>query len=268
MSNVLAPLRCVATGVLVGLIWKWDFFRFADQVYQTIPIQDAFFPVWFRNALVLRWAYLATVASILVVLVVRGSQTGSATYWIRLVASMGSCLGSTILICHQGSYNDVTFMTAWWGAVLLVWYSWRIGIDEPAVLISKANTLCQAVISLIFLGGAVGKWTQEYWSGQVLYEIYFQERDFWFFRSLRNHLQADELRTFATYYSRLVVTVESLGALIWTLGYFFSSRTITVLVIVTVSSIGLLSNFALFSVLAPMIGLAMTGWFDHSRKHG
>lgn len=252
--------------MLVGLIWKWPFFRFADEVYRTIPIRDAFFPALLQDAGTLRWAYLATLASLILAIAMPFSQSSSPSYWLRLIASTACWLSSTILICHQGSYNDVTFVTAWWGSVFLIWYSSRIGIDNPATLIPKAALLSRIIVSLVFLGGAVGKWSDEYWSGQVLYEIYFTERDFWFFTWLRDHFEDDGLRKFATSYSRLVIITESLGGFLWAFGYWMKPKTIAILATFTFIAIGVLSNFLLFSVLAPMIGLAMIGCFGPNNR--
>ena len=69
--------------------------------------------------------------------------------------------------------------------------------------------LSRIIISMILLGGAVGKWTSEYWSGEVLYQIYFAERDFWVFNLLRDNFDADTLREIATWYSRNVIIVET-----------------------------------------------------------
>lgn len=266
MNSVRVPMICVAAGMLAGLLWKWPFFQFADQTYHDILIRHDFFPARLQAAATLRWAYLATIASLLVAVAIPVSRFSSSVYWSRLVASMACWLGSTVLLVHQGSYNDMTFVTAWWCAAFLVWYSSRMGIDEPAAFISKAAILSRVMVSLVFLGGAVGKWTDEYWSGQVLYEIYFDQRDFWFFTWLRDHLDAEGLRAFATGYSRLVIVTESLGGFLWAYGYFMKSKTISILAILTFLAIGVLSNFFLFSVLAPMIGLALVGCFSRDTR--
>ena len=248
--------------MLVGLIWKWSFFQFADQVYQTIAIRDEFFPAFLQDATVLRWAYLATIASLIVAIAVPFSLNRFGPYWLRLIASASCWLGASILICHQGSYNDMTFVTVWWCAAFVLWYSSRINVEVSQELIQKAAVLSRIMVSLVFLGGAVGKWTSEYWSGQVLYEIYFVERDFWFFAWARDCFKDDALREVATYYSRLVIVVESLGGFLWTFVYFMKSWKIAAIAMIAFAMIGLLSNYLLFSVLAPMIGLAMVGCFD------
>ena len=71
------------------------------------------------------------------------------------------------------------------------------------------------IISLI-LFGAAGKWTAEYWSGEVLYDIYFVDRDFGFSITHEKYA-ADELQEIAKWYSRQVVLVETVSGILWAL---------------------------------------------------
>ena len=114
------------------------------------------------------------------------------------------------------------------------------------------------MISMILLGGAVGKWTSEYWSGEVFYDIYFVDRDFWVFNLLRDHVEPETLREIATWYSRQVVVVESVAGFgLWLL----PARWAAIAGMVVLTSIALLSNFLLFSVLSCVIALAAVGLF-------
>ena len=63
---------------------------------------------------------------------------------------------------------------------------------QQELLIRRAAFLSRLIISLILLGGAAGKWTPEYWSGEVLFDIYFVDRDFWFFNYLRDNYEPKE----------------------------------------------------------------------------
>ena len=88
-----------------------------------------------------------------------------------------------VLTIHQSAFNDVTFMCCSWAAMWCVWIATRL--NEPfSSLFPRAVFLSHLILSLIFLGGAVGKVTDGYWSGQVLYDIYFEGRDFWFLQYL------------------------------------------------------------------------------------
>ena len=71
---------------------------------------------------------------------------------------------------------------------------------------------------MILLGGAVGKWTAEYWSGEVFYDIYFRDRDFWVFNLIRENFEAETTREIATWYSRNIIVIETVAGLgLWLL---------------------------------------------------
>ncbi len=250
-AQVSVRLRVVQTGMLIGLLWKFAFFRIADQVYGSIPIHDAFFPLGLQQAATLRIAFVTAVASIAIAWLTRQRT-------IRITATAICGLASTVLLLHQGSYNDMTFTTIWWCNVWALWYVWRLELDPPDALHRKAAFLSRLMLSVVLLGGALGKWTPEYWSGEVFYEIYFRDRDFWVFNILRSWLDTESLRWMAMAYSRKVILIETVAGLgLWLLPARWAALTGAVIF----ASIALLSNFMLFSVLAPLIGLSLAGWY-------
>ena len=257
-------LTCTFIGILLGLVWKWWFFRFADTVYVQIPIEHDFFPDAMRNPFVLRAAYLTSVIGFVVSLLIVNVRP--AWHFRRTFACGVATLASVVLLVHQGSYNDVTFLMVAWCGAFATWYSSRLRWDGASDLSAKALRLSRVIISLMFLGGLIGKCTSEYWSGQVLHEIYFLDRDFWFFNWIRARYDADGLRSIATGYSRLVIVVESFGALNWLVGEFIGPRLATWSAIAILLSIGLTSNFLLFSVLTPLLGLAVIGLLPHPKS--
>lgn len=250
-------LQCSLIGILVGLIWKWSFFQFADIVYTQIPIAHDFFPEVLRDATVARYAYSICVGGFSIAIILVTTQPDR--HRVRTVACSIATLACGLLLLHQASYNDVTFLMVVWCGAIATWYSHRMSVDEPDELLRKAANLSRIVLSLMFLGGLVGKCTTEYWSGQVLYEIYFIDRDFWFFNWLRDRYQGDDLRAIATIYSRLVIVTEAIGSLAWGAGWLLSSRAVAILMMFPLIGIGVMSNYQLFSVLAPLIGMIGVG---------
>jgi hypothetical protein len=133
----------------------------------------------------------------------------------------------------------------------------RLEKDDPDVLMRKAAFLSRLIISVILLGGGVGKWTSEYWSGDVLYDIYFRDRDFWLFNLLRANFEPDTLREISKWYSRQVVVTETVaGLMLWTL----PPRWAAAVGVFLLTSIAVFSNMLLFSVLSCLIGLAAVGF--------
>lgn len=250
-GRVVAAYALVQLSLFVGLVWKWWYFELADQVYHLWPLADPFFPSWLQAADTVRWAYLgALVAIVLGVVGMLG--------WIRVIcaAIQVGCLA--FMLVHQASYNDMTFATSLWVSIWVFWFTTRMGRDEPFELMRRAAFLSRAIASMILLGGAVGKWTPEYWSGEVFYDIYFLERDYWVFNHLRDNYDAEALRTMAVWYSRKVIVIETLfGFGLWLL----PPRIAAACGVVIFFSIAFLSNFLLYSVLTCMIGLCAVGFF-------
>lgn len=249
-GRVTAAHRLVLTGLFLTLVWKWSFFVAADRVYRMLPIRDEFFPAALQSQATLRGAFILAIATILV-----SGLTGNR----RLRIGCGWTLQAavTVLCLHQGSYNDMTFATAWWTSLWSLWFVHRMEGPDPNELLRRGATLGRAILSMILLGGAVGKWTAEYWSGEVLYEIYFVERDFWIFNWLRSMFDEATLREIATWYSRKVVVVETVcGFCLWRLPPRWAAGVGAVVFV----SIAVFSNFLLFSVLSCLIGLALVGF--------
>lgn len=251
MNRVVVVHRIVQAGILLTLVWKWSYFTAAARVYANIPLEDAFFPDWLRSVWTVAIAYLVTVAAITLNLV-------TSRRLLRCVCSWLTIVGTSILCVHQASYNDMTFVTAWWTSIWALWYIHRMEDLDQASLLRRAALLSRLIISMILLGGAAGKWTAEYWSGDVLYDIYFRDRNFWLFNLLRANLEPDTLREIATWYSRQVIVVETVAGLaLWLL----PPRWAAAVGVILLTSIALFSNFLLFSVLMCLIGLAAVGFF-------
>jgi hypothetical protein len=250
-KRVEAVYLLAQLGLLAGLVWKWKYFEIADRVYRSIPLSDPFFPDWLESAAVARWAYLGALAAIALGVV-------SIHRWPRRIFAAAFLPCVLILGLHQFSYNDATFTTSLWAGLWLFWFTTRMGVDPPPRLLRRAAFLGRAIGSLILLGGAVGKWTPEYWSGEVLYDIYFVERDFWTFNYLRDRYDAETLRTIATWHSRGVIVIETVcGFGMWLL----PPRWAATLGVLLFAAIAVFSNWLLFSVLWCLIALSAVGFF-------
>lgn len=241
----LPALRIVAIAILVSLLWKIRAFLFAFGVYRSFPLQHAFFPELFRSTGTVLAAYVVSILSVLYLTV--GSQPS------RLTGAAISALGSLGILCvHQCSYHDVTFITCGWTVAWCFWLIRRLG--EPAgLLMIRAAFLAHGILSMIFLGGTVGKLTPGYWSGEVFFGIYFESRDYWLFNLLRGSWTTEQLMVISSWYSRFVIMVEGIGACLW----LMPTRLASFLAIAILCNIALLSNTQLFSVVTCLIGLAL-----------
>ena len=240
-------LKVVFAAILISLLWKLPYYIVLDHFNRTMPLQDPFFPAFFRNQTVARMAYLIAAAAATMLLLSKS----------RSILTFGSLVLTVTLFTlniHQSGFNDVTFLCSGWSALWCLWFSTQIGEPNESLL-PRATWLSHAILSLILIGGSIGKMTPEYWSGQVLYEIYFVDRDFWFYNIIRNNCTADGLRDAATWHSRLVIVTEFACGFLWLLPMRIASW-VALFVLV---GIALTNNLLLFSVVTSLIGLAIIG---------
>lgn len=241
--------RMVQLGTLFALLWKLPFFIGAARAYIELPIHQDFFNPLLSSATVVIGTYLVVCCTIAFNWLCKHDRVRAKTAWLPVI-------GLSVLCIHQGSYNDMTFTTAWWAMLWSAWFAGRI-CKEDSGLLDQGARLSRTILSVILLGGAVGKWTAEYWSGQVLYEIYFIDRDFWLYNLLRENFAAETVREIATWYSRHVIIVETVvGLTLWAL----PSRMAAAVAMTVYASIAIFSNYYLFSVLLSLIALAAVGF--------
>ncbi len=256
-SRAVSAHRIVQICLFVSLMWKWSFFQLADQVYLQIPLADPFFPDWLESQWTLRIALLATVGSVFFSIFVASR--------VRVACAIITFAGASMLCLHQGSYNDMTFVTAWWTSLWNLWFVTRMDDADQEMMFRRGAFLSRLIISMILLGGAIGKWTAEYWSGEVFWDIYFRERDFWVFNLLRENFAEETLREIAMWYSRKVVVIETVAGFgLWLLPPKWAAGTAIALLM----SIAIFSNFYLISVLFSLVGLAAVGFFATRRQDG
>ena len=246
-KDSLAVLKVVLVGILISLTLKFYPFVAFDRINETLPIIDSFFPVFFRTQLIARVAYLLACSGCVIALFSQQQK-------YLIAATVLMFVNLAVLTIHQSAFNDVTFVCCSWTAIWCVWIATRLN-DPFASLFPRAVFLSHVILSLIFLGAAVGKVTDGYWSGQVLYDIYFEKRDFWFYNIFRSVLPADQLREAATWHSRMVIVSEFACCFLW----LMPARWASVIAVVVLSGIALTNNFLLFSVVTCLIGLAIVG---------
>lgn len=254
VGETLALLKLVHVGVLVSLLWKVKFYWYSLGVNAEFPLVDPFFPTFFSSQISLVTAYIVAVAGSVLAVTVRSKA-------VLLVSGCASLCALSILCLHQNSFNDVTFLTCAWTSLWCLWLSSRLG--EPfATLYPRAVWLSHMILSLIFLGGAVGKLTPGYWSGEVLHGIYFEGRNFWTYNLMRESMSEETLRNAATWHSRMVVVSEFICGFLW----LMPRKIASVLAIVVLCGIALTNNFLLFSVVTCLIALSLVGLHESKRQ--
>ncbi len=254
----VCPLELAATGLgpafkvalafwmagwLVKVHFFWPYFTWICLDY---PLVFDFFPAWAASPWVSLAAYVAPLAAGLVAM-------GSARPQVWRWAAVTLAVGSLVLCVHQNSYNDATFITSFWAALWMLWLATRApGSPEVA---RHGPVLAQAVISLMFLGGAIGKLTPDYWDGTAFYHIYFQQKSNFIYPWLREYLTEENLRTLAAVFSRVVIFSElAVAALVC-----LASRRTLQWSAVAMLFVVIISTSYLFSVMGSLVGVALAG---------
>jgi len=245
-------LKLVHVGILISLLWKVRFYWYSVGINAEFPLSDPFFPAVFQSQSVLIAAYVLAVLGSVLTLVSRSKV-------LVFVLGCVSLAGLSVLCLHQNSYNDVTFLTCGWTSLWCLWLVSRLG-EDFSTLYPRAAWMSHMILSVIFLGAAIGKMTPGYWSGEVIHEIYFRGRDFWTYNLLRESMSEEALRNAATWHSRMVVISEFVCAFLW----LMPRKLASVMAVVVLCGIALTNNLSLFSVVACLIGLSIVGLHDSS----
>ena len=211
------------------------------------PFRLDFFPAAASNAWVSLLAYalplLTGIAAI-----------GLASRRAWQLAAFTMVVAAGLLAIHLNSYNDATFVTSFWAALWILWLATR-NPERPQGMLKHGPILAQAVVSLMFLGGAVGKLTADYWQGTALYHIYFLQKNNFIYPWLRETLSAADLQTLALWFSRCVIVAEfAVAALI-----LCASRKTLLLSAAVMIAVAAISTSFLFSVMGSLIGVAWAG---------
>jgi hypothetical protein len=238
-------MRLLVYGLLLSWLVKWGFFLEASVVYRQRPLQDAFFPGWLQSFWVLTAALCAPIALAFFALL-------RATPRALAVSLAAFALGSLVLMLHQGSYNDATFVTSFWVALWGGWFAAAARPDAREVP-ARGAFLAQLVVGLMFFGGVVGKLTPGYLDGSVMYGIYFAERDHFTFAALRALLSPAQLRSAAQLYSLSVIAIEALLAATPLLPARASLKLACAAFVALVA----LNNLRLLSVIGPLLALCL-----------
>jgi len=247
-----ALVKVVQAAILISLLWKVTYFIRLSMLHQAFPLEDAFFPWPLQRLETARAAWLLASVSAALVMFAKTQKN-----ILRLTALNFVTL--SVLSIHQMSFNDVTFSCCAWSSLWCLWMATRL--HEPfESLFERSAWLTHLILSMIFIGGAIGKLTPGYWDGTVLYEIYFRERNYWTYNLVRNMCPEESLPIIAMWHSRVVVCAEWFCGFLW----LMPRKIASIVAIIMLCGIALTNNIYLFSVVTCLIGLALVGL--HQKK--
>lgn len=195
-----------------------------------------------------RWLSLAAYL-VPVPFVIAGVALGGR--WATAAAASAGALCAALLLLHVSTFGDASFVTALWAGVWLLWAS----VISEAEAARWGPRLAQAVISLIFLGGALGKLTPEYIDGTVIYETAFIGNGSFLYQWMRAELTPDQLRAVATGFSRIVIASE----LALATSVLWPSRVALVAAAGMGIAMSATTTFAVFPATGPVTVLGISG---------
>lgn len=231
---------------LLGWICKVGFFtEYLFGISPRFPLRLDFFPGGLCENWTSAAAYLAPIA-------VAAWAYLSPRPAVWRYASAVMTVSAAVLCLHLNTYNDVTFVTSFWAGLWICWLAWQHAASAETLAV-HGPVLAQGVISLTFLGGALGKLTPEYWSGEALYHLYILQKENFLYPWLRETFDPSALRAMAAWLSRGAIVVELAVAC----GIAYPCRRTLRLSAWVMAGIVLVSTWYLFSVMGALIGVAL-----------
>ncbi len=237
--------RIAAASWLIGWFCKAPFFAgyYLREIW-AYPHHYAGLPRVLVHPLLATAAWLAPLLAI-------GALIHPRRWTLRAAAALlAAC--AFIGCIHFETFNDATFVTSFWVGLWLVWFTANAHRSDAALHL-HARVLAQCTVALVFLGGAVGKLTGAYISGDALYHLYFLQKTSWPYPWLRDTLSVEGLHTVAAWFSRAVIAVELLLALCPLVPF----RIAAIGGIAAMTGMVVASTWYLVSVMACLVGLLL-----------
>lgn len=147
---------------------------------------------------------------------------------------------SLFMNIHQQGFFVQSFVTTFWVGLFLFWLSRNISLGKTDSMDwqGRGMLLSKVIISLVFLGGTIGKLNDYYWSGQA-------------FELLNVHNPIVEFLGYGVF-GKLVVT----GELLLTLTILIPNRWAFMFSFLLILGMYLSTGYKIFDAIGPVMGLA------------
>ena len=246
MKSNSSIIRGVMIAWLIGWYIKgYFYFPYLFHEIAVVPIQNSFFPGVFSAPLAAQFAYALPISIILTI-------CQSEPRFFRW--SSGLMIFSSAILCwHKDTYSDATFVASFWVALWLLWVSIRIDRIDAGFRL-HAKMLAVFILSIVFMGGLVGKLTPEYWNGHILYHIFIAQNNHWPFFGLKKFFSLEQLQLLCAVMSRFIIGVE----MFLSFSLFLPFRLVRFWAPLVMGGMTLFSTWRILSVLSCLIGMI---WF-------
>jgi len=243
-----APYRAALACVLLAWLWNsCSLLRWYVAMRGSARVVDHYFPSAFAEPRYLLWAYGGPIVLGAVAFIAPARR-------IRILHAIALVCGSAWILLQQATHATQFANTSLWLGLWLLWYGQRHDLQEAAHR-RKAAVLAQLIIGVIFLGAAVGKWTNGYWSGAVFYDLLFAHEPYPQYVWISDHFEPAQVKEISTWYSRAVVIGESVMACI----ALAPPRIALPTTVVMVLGMWLGATPRIFDAIGPVLGLGYAG---------
>ncbi len=228
---------------LLGWFLKCSFaFPYLLQTTIAYPVSNRFFPSFFVDP------YVAVVFYLFPLLVIPVVILNWQKWFLSAASLMVTC--AAILNLHINTCNDATFVTSFWTAVWLCWFIRHL-FQTTDLFKLQAKVLAQCVVAMMFLGGAIGKLTPEYWTGEVFRQIFLEQGISSPIGKILSGISPDVQRLVLLCFSKVIIGVEFLLAL----APFLPYRFVICVLLAASFGIAMFSTWRIFSVLLCLLGI-------------
>lgn len=168
-----------------------------------------------------------------------------------MAASLLLFVCSLLSLWHIDTYNDATYVSCFWVSAWMIWlaFNWK---REDAAFLGQACFLAQLIVGMIFFGGAVGKLTPEYLSGEVWRQMFFQQDHYALGVWAGQILSPGQISLFSAVLSRGMIFAELLIGLLPLFPFRAGALGASILMVVMLP---LTNTWMIFSVVGCLIGM-------------
>lgn len=226
--------------------WFVRTFYFINYLFVYIvryPVHFDFFPEFLQSPDVSIGIYFFPLLAVPAVL--RPTPCRLITSSIILVVS------SLVSLWHIDTYNDATYVTCFWVSLWMTWVAFNLKRDDPGFR-WQACFLAQLIVGMIFLGGAVGKMTPEYLSGEVWVNMFLKQKHYVFGIWIAQVFGSEQIGLFSQILSRGMIFGELLIGLMPLFPYRAGTIGASLLMLVMMP---LTNTWMIFSVVGCLIGM-------------
>lgn len=201
-SRSTTAYRLVSVGLVLPFVVKGPKFLGIYRDHATTSIEGGLFPWPFAHI-----AFVAAVFAVGLGVNLLSVAVANAS-WFRYQSAVNAVVFPALIVSAP-TFARQGFVVGFWVNLWLGWGA-RVRPSEGAEANwgRRAEFLAALLVSFVFLGAVVGKLTDGYWSGEVVYRVYLAGHPTVKFHTLRSMFDPAELAALARVAGKVTVVAE------------------------------------------------------------